>query len=69
MNKLWQRDDEELDNSRYDFVKLAELINPFSGVENLDLGRFSMEALHHQSLPLPKFCNLKSLHQRQETNS
>ncbi|CAI9105707.1 OLC1v1004692C1 [Oldenlandia corymbosa var. corymbosa] len=62
MNKLLQGDDDELDSSCYDFVKYAELVNPFSGVESLCLGQFSIEALYHQLLPLPKFCSLKSLH-------
>ncbi|CAI9090584.1 OLC1v1025385C1 [Oldenlandia corymbosa var. corymbosa] len=61
ISKLLEGNDEELEDPIYDYTRLSKLINSCSGVETLNLGEFTIDALHYLSIPLPKFFNLKIL--------
>ncbi|CAI9100363.1 OLC1v1037343C1 [Oldenlandia corymbosa var. corymbosa] len=50
-----------LDDEGPNDLKIAGLINACSEVENLNLFGPTTEVLHHLPLPLPNFCNLKTL--------
>ncbi|CAI9090586.1 OLC1v1025388C1 [Oldenlandia corymbosa var. corymbosa] len=62
LSRLLEAYDEELHGSSgYGYMNLSEIFTTCFGVEILQLGHFTIEALDHLSLPMPKFCNLKSL--------
>ncbi|CAI9113546.1 OLC1v1014164C1 [Oldenlandia corymbosa var. corymbosa] len=47
------------EDPNFNDLMIAEIVKACSEVESLNLGDSAMEVLHHLSLPLPIFCNLK----------